>query len=37
VQSVRRTPGVAAVRAQLAGEPELAREFERLLQILGHG
>ena len=35
VEAIRRSDGVGVVRAQLEGEPELEREFERLLLILG--
>jgi hypothetical protein len=35
VEAIRRSNGVEAVRAQLQKEPELEREFERLLLILG--
>jgi hypothetical protein len=35
VEAIRRSEGVSAVRAQLEHEPELEREFERLLLVLG--
>jgi hypothetical protein len=35
VEAIRRSDGVSVVRAQLEDEPELEREFERLLLILG--
>jgi hypothetical protein len=35
VDGVRRTRGVAAVRAQLEDQPRLEREFDRLLLIMG--